>query len=147
MWYVLTLGSSKSNHTNQMIRACLASLAALAVSVQVWAGQAPIVAFSMTGLTDTGDAAVLKFDPAPSEGGTLTILGDRTHIQPRTVPLSYRLIPVKTSVDGDPRVQITFSDKKSLIIMCDPLSDNCRSDGFITESGVTFALLWHIKRR
>jgi hypothetical protein len=101
----------------------------------------------MTGLTDTGDAAVLNFDPSPSADGTLTILGDRTLAKPRTVIISYRVLPVKTSVEGDPRVQITFPDKQSLTIMCDPLSDNCRSDGFITESGVTFALLWRISRR
>jgi hypothetical protein len=130
-----------------MIRAYVASLVALAVSAQVSAGQSQFADFSMTGLTDTGDAAVLQFYPAPSEGGTLTILGDRTHVQPRTVPLRYRLMPEKNSVDGDPRVQVTFPDQQSLTIMCDPLSDNCRSEGFITESGVTFALLWHIKRR
>jgi hypothetical protein len=101
----------------------------------------------MTGLTDTGDTAVLKLDPAPSANSTLTILGDRTHTPPRTVPVGYRLLPVKSSIEGDPRVQISFSDMHSLTIICDPLSDNCRSDGFVTESGVTFALLWHIDRR
>ena len=130
-----------------MIRACLASLTAFALTSQVLAAQPLLPDFLMTGLTDTGDTAVLKFAPAPSASGKLTILGDHTHAQLRTVAFSYRLLPVKSGVEGDPRVQITFSDKRSLTIMCDPLSDNCRSDGFITESGVTFALLWHITRR
>lgn len=95
----------------------------------------------MMGMTNTGDTALLKFDSPSSPNGMLVILRNRIHEHRVTVPFSYRLCPVKASVDGDPRVQITFPEKQSLVITCDPLSDNCRSDTFITESGVTFALV------
>jgi hypothetical protein len=100
----------------------------------------------MTGLTDAGDTAVLRFDSAPSQTGQLTIIGGQTHLAIKTLPLKYRLLPKDAKVLGDPQVQITFADKQSLTIFCDPLSNNCRSEDLITEDGVTFALLWHIDR-
>ncbi len=46
----------------------------------------------------------------------------------------------------DPAVEVTFTDKQSLAISCDSLSDNCRSAAYVVEGGVTFSLLWRIDR-
>jgi hypothetical protein len=120
-------------------------LLAAAISSAALAGQ-PVGPFSFTGLADNGDTAVLRFDPSPATSGQLVVLGDRTHENSKTFPVTYRVLPHDSKSEGNPRVQITFPDKQSLTIFCDPLSNNCRSEGFITEGGVTFALLWHIER-
>jgi hypothetical protein len=35
-------------------------------------------------------------------------------------------------------LKTTFADEQSLIILCDSVSDNCGSEGFVSENGVTF---------
>ncbi|CAB3759866.1 hypothetical protein [Paraburkholderia solisilvae] len=118
---------------------------ATAISFVALAGQ-PTGLFSFTGLADNGDTAVLRFDPSPATTGRLFVVDDRTHQNSKTFPVTYRVLPRDSKSEGNPRVEITFPDKQSLTIFCDPLSSNCRSDGFVTEGGITFALLWHIDR-
>lgn len=118
----------------------------LVTSFSAFAGQVDHT-FAMAGLAETGDTVTLRFNPAPSTEGLMTILGNRTGTNPKSVDFTYRLIPKTVARVGDPRVQITFPDKQSLTIFCDPLSNNCRSEGFVTEGGVTFALPWHIEHR
>jgi hypothetical protein len=128
-----------------MFRRCFCALLAL---LTCWPAFAAHIdqAFSMTGLTHEGDTAVLRFDPAPSATGKLVILGDRTHSGSRTMAFSYRILPLTPHAPGNPTVEMTFGDKQSLTIFCDPLSDNCRSTDFVTEDGITFSLLWRIER-
>ena len=130
---------------DNMFRRCFSVLFALLVCTPALARHID-QAFTMTGLTQSGDTAELRFDPVSSAAGKLVILGDRSNTKPQTIAFSYQFVPGTPGATGVPTVQITFADKQSLTIFCDPLSDNCRSTDFITEDGTTFALLWRIAR-
>jgi hypothetical protein len=100
----------------------------------------------MTGVTQMSDTAELRFDPAPANTGTLVILGDHT----RTTPQTYRFVydvPVEKPGAVDPPVDIAFGDKQKLTILCDTLSDNCRSTGYVTEGTSTFSMSWKVTQR
>ncbi|WP_207005202.1 hypothetical protein [Trinickia mobilis] len=99
----------------------------------------------MTGENQMGDTVELRFDPAPSHAGTLVILGDRTKTPPKSVAFVYE-VPDKQPAGANATVNITFGDKQTLSITCDPLADNCRSAGYVTEGGSTFSILWKIAR-
>ncbi|QCP53382.1 hypothetical protein FAZ95_30450 [Trinickia violacea] len=99
----------------------------------------------MTGENQMGDTAELRFDAAPSHNGTLVILGDRTKTPKKSVPFIYD-VPDKQPAGTGPTVNITFGDKKTLSISCDPFADNCKSTGYVTEGGSTFSILWKIAR-
>lgn len=128
-----------------MFRRCISALFVLLACSPAFASHID-QAFSMTGLTQSGDTAVLHFDPVAAAAGKLVILGDRSNTKQQTIAFSYRFVPGTPGAKGDPTVEITFADKQSLTIFCDPLSDNCRSTDFITEDGTTFALVWRIAR-
>jgi hypothetical protein len=100
----------------------------------------------MAGLSDSGDTVELHFDASPSTNGKLVILGNRSGVTPKSVPFSYRMLPTAPGGLADPSVEITFADKQTLAISCDPLSNNCRSAGYVVEGNATFSLLWHIDR-
>jgi hypothetical protein len=102
--------------------------------------------FLMAGLSDSGDTVELHFDAPPSSNGKLVILGNRSGVTPKSVPFSYRMRPPVPRGLADPSVEITFADKQTLAISCDPLSNNCRSAGYVVEGNATFSLLWHIDR-
>ncbi|HEY2000123.1 hypothetical protein [Paraburkholderia sp.] len=102
----------------------------------------PIV---MTGITQMADTAELRFDPAPADTGTLVILGDHSKTPQQTYRFVYnRLAPYGTV---DPEVSISFADKHTLTILCDALSDNCRSTDYVTEGAATFSMMWKLTRR
>ena len=99
----------------------------------------------MTGENQMGDTAELRFDPSPSHTGTLVLLGDRTKTPQQTFPFVYE-IPDKRATQSSPTVNITFADKQTLSISCDPLAENCESAGYVTVGGSTFSILWVIAR-
>jgi hypothetical protein len=103
-----------------------------------------IATFSLSGVADTGDAVELRF--APSSSATLVIKGNRTGAAPRSIPCSYEIEPVARGALENPVVRITFGDKQSMTIACDPLSDNCHADRYPTVSGTSFSMLWRIQR-
>jgi hypothetical protein len=104
------------------------------------------VPVSMTGSADSGDTVELRFDSPPSKTATLLIKGDRTGSAPKTVPCTYELEPIQKGALESPIVKITFNDKQTMTIACDPLSDNCHADGYPTVGGTSFSVLWHITR-
>ncbi|MFP3644397.1 hypothetical protein [Paraburkholderia sp. SIMBA_054] len=104
------------------------------------------VPVSMTGSADSGDTVELRFDSPPSKTATLLIKGDRTGSAPKTVPCTYELEPIQKGALESPVVKITFNDKQTMTIACDPLSDNCHADGYPMVGGTSFSVLWHITR-
>jgi len=116
----------------------------VAVTGSAFAGlySKPVV---MTGENQMGDTAELRFEAAPSHTGTLVILGDRSKTPRKSVAFVYD-VPDKQPAGSDPTVNITFSDKQTLSISCDPLADNCKSAGYVTEGGSTFSILWKMAR-
>jgi hypothetical protein len=123
--------------------------AAFAFIFFAWAGSAfaglypkPVV---MTGENQMGDTAELRFDAAPAHTGTLVLLGNKTKTPPQTYHFIYD-IPDAPSAKTDASVNLTFADNQTLSISCDPLADNCRSAGYVTEGGSTFSILWKIAR-
>ncbi|TKC81303.1 hypothetical protein FAZ69_28650 [Trinickia terrae] len=99
----------------------------------------------MTSVNQMGDTAELRFDAAPAHTGTLVILGDRTKTPQKSYPFVYS-VPDKQPAGAAPTVDVTFGDKQTLNITCDPLADNCQSAGYVTEGGSTFSILWKISR-
>ncbi|WP_241024124.1 hypothetical protein [Burkholderia sp. Ac-20365] len=126
------------------LAACL-SAALFALPLSAIAAQ-PIAPISMTGVTDTGDTAELRFDATPSNAATLLIKGDRTGSPPRSFPVSYTFEPIQKGALNNPIVKITFNDKQTMTIACDPLSDNCHADSYPTVGGISFSILWRITR-
>ncbi|OYD76161.1 UNVERIFIED_ORG: hypothetical protein BDU10_1233 [Burkholderia sp. CF145] len=124
--------------------ACLsAALFALPLTSIAVPSSVPV---SMTGSADSGDTVELRFDSPPSKTATLLIKGDRTGSAPKTVPCTYELEPIQKGALESPIVKITFNDKQTMTIACDPLSDNCHADGYPTVGGTSFSVLWHITR-
>jgi hypothetical protein len=99
----------------------------------------------MTGVNQMGDTAQLRFDPAPAHTGTLVLLGDRTKTPQQSYPFVYD-IPDKQPDSTSATVNLTFADKQTLSISCDPLAEHCRSAGYVTEGGSTFSIMWKIAR-
>jgi hypothetical protein len=100
----------------------------------------------MTGMTQMADTVELRFDPAPADTGTLVILGDHSKAPERTYRFVYDLPAPPRGAVNQP-VNIDFSDKQKLNILCDTLSDNCRSTGYLTEGSATFSLLWKVTQK
>ncbi|MEW6342897.1 MAG: hypothetical protein AB1704_19740 [Pseudomonadota bacterium] len=100
----------------------------------------------MTGVTQMADTAELHFDPAPADTGTLVILGDHTKTPKQTYRFVYNL-PAAQRKAVDPAVNLDFSDKQKLTILCDPRSDNCMSTGYVTMGTATFSMLWKVTQR
>ncbi|BCF98040.1 hypothetical protein PPGU19_026090 [Paraburkholderia sp. PGU19] len=104
------------------------------------------VPVSMRGSADSGDTVELRFDSPPSKTATLLIKGDRTGSAPKTVSCTYELEPIQKGALESPIVKITFNDRQTMTIACDPLSDNCHADSYPTVGGTSFSMLWHITR-
>jgi hypothetical protein len=100
----------------------------------------------MTGVTEMADTAELHFDPAPKDTGTLVILGDHTNTPKQTYPFVYSL-PTPQRGQVDPPVDLDFSGKQKLTLLCDPRSDNCISTGYVTLGATTFSVLWKVTQR
>lgn len=123
------------------------AVAVIALSVAVSAFAAgytkPVV---MTGVTQMADTAELHFDPAPADTGTLVILGDHTKTPQQTFRFVYDVPPTPRNEENEP-VKIAFSDKQKLTILCDRLSDMCRSTDYVTQGTTTFSMSWKITRQ
>lgn len=100
----------------------------------------------MTGVTQMADTAELHFDPTPADTGTLVIRGDHTKTPEQTYRFVYN-VPAEQRGAVDPAVNINFSDKQTLTILCDPRSDNCMSTGYVTLGATTFSMLWKVTQR
>ena len=105
------------------------------------------VPVTLTGITQLGYPAELRFERGAAKTGRLVILGGTSGGAPVEERFTY-------DVTGDHRqtargavVDVHFEDKQSVNITCDPLSDNCRSSGYVTESGATFSIVWTITRK
>ncbi|GJH02928.1 hypothetical protein [Paraburkholderia terrae] len=120
--------------------ACLSAVPLASIAVPLLA---PV---SMTGSADSGDSIELRFDAPPSKAATLLIKGDRTGTAPKTIPCTYELEPIQKGALESPIIKITFNDKQTMTIACDPLSDNCHADSYPTVGGASFSVLWHIVR-
>ncbi|PTB30347.1 hypothetical protein C9I56_03010 [Paraburkholderia caribensis] len=124
--------------------ACLsAALFALPLASIAVPSSVPV---SMTGSADSGDTVELRFDGPPSKTATLQIKGDRSGSAPKTIPCTYELEPIQKGALESPIVKITFNDKQTMTIACDPLSNNCHADSYPTVGGTSFSVLWHITR-
>ncbi|WP_240057154.1 hypothetical protein [Paraburkholderia azotifigens] len=132
-----------SNMRISLLTCLTAALLASSLSTIAAESTAP---FSMTGVADNSDSVELRFDGPSSKSAKLLIKGDRTGFPPKTVPCSYELEPVQRGALESPIVKITFKDKETMTIACDPLSDNCHADRYPTVAGTSFSMLWHIKR-
>lgn len=121
------------------------SAAAMALSVSALAGSFG-KAIVMDGTTQTADTAELRFDPTPSNSGVLIVLGDHSGTARQTYQFVYD-VPEKQPDPTARRVNITFADKTTLSISCDPLSDNCRSLDYVVKGANTFSLLWKIEHK
>ncbi|WP_429283010.1 hypothetical protein [Paraburkholderia sp. GAS41] len=99
----------------------------------------------MTGVTEMADTAELHFDPAPKDTGTLVILGDHTKTPKQSYAFVYS-VPTPRG-EADPPVNLDFSGKQKLTILCDPRSDNCMSTGYVTLGAATFSMLWKVTQR
>ena len=107
----------------------------------------PAAPFSMKGVSDRGDTVELRFDAPGARTAMLVIKGDRTGMPAKSVPCSYEIEPVRTSGTLDnPVVKLTFADRQTMTIGCDPLSENCHASGYPTVNGTTFSMLWRIQR-
>ncbi|ANB71494.1 hypothetical protein AYM40_03255 [Paraburkholderia phytofirmans OLGA172] len=100
----------------------------------------------MTGVTQMADTAELHFDPAPKDSGTLVILGDHTKTSKQSYSFVYSVLAAQHS-GVDPAVNLDFSGKQKLTILCDPRSDNCISTGYVTFGSATFSMLWKVTLR
>jgi hypothetical protein len=100
----------------------------------------------MQGVTQMADTAELHFDPAPAHTGTLVVLGDHTKTPKQSYPFSYT-VPAPVHGSTDAAVTLDFSGKQTLTILCDSLSDNCRSTGYVTEGTTTFSMSWKVTQR
>ncbi|WP_144158614.1 hypothetical protein [Paraburkholderia sp. BCC1885] len=100
----------------------------------------------MQGETQMADTAELHFDPAPKYTGTLVVLGDHTKTPKQSYPFVYSL-PTPQHGATDAAVNLDFSGKQTLTILCDPLSDNCRSTGYVTQGNTTFSMSWKVTQR
>ncbi|SOE64355.1 hypothetical protein SAMN05446935_2453 [Burkholderia sp. YR290] len=60
--------------------------------------------------------------------------------------IAYELEPIQKCALKSTVVKITFNNKQTMMIACDPLSDNCHADGYPTVGGTSFSVLWHITR-
>ncbi|WP_353552978.1 hypothetical protein [Paraburkholderia terrae] len=124
--------------------ACLsAALFALPLASNAVPSSVPVL---MTGSADSSDTVELHFDSPPSRTATLLIKGDRTGSLPKTVPCTYEIEPIQKGALESPIVKITFSDRQTMTIACDPLSNNCHADSYPTVGGTSFSVLWHITR-
>jgi len=100
----------------------------------------------MTGVTQMADTAELHFDPSPKDTGTLVILGDHTKTPKQSYPFVYSLPPAQSG-EVDPPVNLDFSGKQKLTILCDPRSVNCMSTGYVNLGTTTFSMLWKVTQR
>jgi hypothetical protein len=100
----------------------------------------------LRGVTDSGDTAELRFGHEPSQEGTLMLLGDKTQTPQRVYPFSY-LTSGKRHETQTKTINIVFQDRQQLTLLCDTLSDNCRSLEYVTEGGNTFSIVWQVVRR
>jgi hypothetical protein len=100
----------------------------------------------MTGVTQMADTAELRFDPAPADTGTLVVLGDHSKNPQQTYRFVYD-VPTAPRGAVDRTVNIAFNDKQKLTLLCDLLSDNCRSTGYVTEGAATFSMSWKVTQR
>jgi hypothetical protein len=119
--------------------------AAMSLSISAFAGSFD-TAVVMDGVTQMADTAELQFNPAPSNTGVLSVLGDHSGTARKTYPFVYD-VPEKQPDPTARSVNITFADKTALSISCDPLSDNCRSLDYLVKGTDTFSLLWKIKHK
>jgi hypothetical protein len=128
-----------------MFGKCIVTFILISLAGSAFAGgySRPVV---MTGMTQMADTAELRFDPAPADTGTLVILGDHTKTPQQTYRFIYDVPPEKRGA-VDPPVNIAFSDKQKLTILCDTLSDICRSTGYVTEGAATFSMSWRVTQR
>lgn len=128
-----------------MVGKLVFAVIALSVAGSVFAGgyAKPVV---MTGVTQMADTAELLFDPAPADTGKLVVLGDHTNTPQQTYRFVYN-VPAAAPNAVNPPVNIAFSDKQTLTILCDRLSDICRSTGYVTEGSATFSMSWKVLQR
>jgi hypothetical protein len=117
----------------------------LSLSASAFAGgfSKPVV---MTGVTEMADTVELRFDPAPADTGTLVILGDHSKTPEQKYSFVYDL-PISPRGATDQPVNLNFNDKQKLNILCDTLSDVCRSTDYITEGATTFSISWKVTQR
>lgn len=100
----------------------------------------------MTGVTQMADTVELRFDPAPADTGTLVILGDHSGTPQQTYRFVYDL-PARPRGAVDQPVNLDFSDKQKLNLLCDTLSDICHSTDYVTEGSATFSTSWKVTQR
>lgn len=100
----------------------------------------------MTGVTQMADTVELHFNPAPADTGTLVIRGDHTQTPQQTYQFVYD-VPAAQRDQVDPPVNIDFTNKQKLTILCDPRSANCMSTGYVTLGSATFSMLWKVTQR
>jgi hypothetical protein len=100
----------------------------------------------MTGETQMADIAELRFDPAPADTGSLVVLGDHMNKLQQTYRFVYN-VPAAPPNAVNPSVNIAFTDKQTLTILCDRLSDMCRSTGYVTIGNTTFSISWEVTQR
>ncbi|CAH2794902.1 MAG: hypothetical protein CBARDCOR_5123 [uncultured Caballeronia sp.] len=97
---------------------------------------------TMTSETQLGEAAELQFDPGTAKVGKLLILGNNTAGAQTERKFTYDLSGGERKTARGATVVVSFDDKESLEISCDPMADNCISSGFDTENGSTFSISW-----
>jgi hypothetical protein len=102
------------------------------------------VPVTLTSETQLGDAAELQFDPGTAKIGKLLILGNKTGGGQIEQKFTYDVSGGDRETARGATIVVSFDDKQSLEISCDPMADNCRSSGFATESGSTFSISWTI---
>jgi hypothetical protein len=121
------------------------SFVLISTSVTTFAGgfPRPVV---LTGQTQMADTVELRFDPAPADTGTLVVLGDRSKTPAQSYRFVYDVPPLSRGISNQP-VNIDFADKRTLNILCDTLSDNCRSTDYVTEGSATFSMSWKVIQR
>ena len=102
------------------------------------------VPVTMTSETQLGEAAELQFDPGTGKVGKLLILGDNMAGAQTERKFTYDVSGADRKTARGATVVVSFDDKQSLEISCDPMADNCISSGFVTENGSTFSISWTI---
>jgi hypothetical protein len=119
----------------------LAAFILVAAARSAWAGgyAQPVV---LAGITQMADTALLRFNPAPANTGTLVVTGDHTQTPPQTYPFSYSLAP-KSAGATEQTVNLAFGDKQTLKLQCDMLSNDCHSTDYLTEGDTSFSIAWH----
>jgi hypothetical protein len=100
----------------------------------------------LSGETQMADTVELHFDPAPADTGKLVVLGDRSKTPVQTFRFVYDA-PAFAHGATDQPVNIDFADKRQLNILCDTLSDICRSTDYVTEGSATFSMSWKVIQR